>query len=143
MTPDPIRPGEQLRFPAPDERTMSDELRELAELARGLKESVDRLKEEPKPKENGNSKATDAFWRVVIGLALAGTIAAHAFLWRMNSTIAVQTEQIQRLREDVANTRAEMRQEIRENRDEFIKANTDKIDRLDARMRRLENGRNP
>jgi len=92
------------------------------------------------PKNGGRNGRglTDSAWRIAVALCVGAVMGLFTLLWNLNATIAVQTEQIERGRMDAVEGREETRRLIRENRDEFIKANTARIEGLDTRVRDVE-----
>ena len=121
----------------------------LAEL-QTLNEQMKKIEQNAGKKGNGNGNGgaktlMDSLLRIAVAVAIAIALGAHAVIWSLDRTQGVQVEQIERLRSDVSriaaelvNVKGDLRDEIRENREEFIKANRDRIDRIEERLRNVE-----
>lgn len=90
----------EFRLKAKDERTdpLGEMLAENIAVQRELLNEIAGLKKAVKGSGGGGDKAWDV-WRILIGLALTIAMGAHALLWYLDKTVAVQTEQIESVNE--------------------------------------------
>ena len=99
-------------------------LLEMRAETKATRQTLDEFRRQLPHGGGGNGKNNkghiEAIIRVMVLLTAAGLIGLFTLLWNLNATMAVQTEQITRIRED------------------FIGTNTERIKTLETRMLSVE-----
>ena len=89
--------------------TQADAAAVLAENNRVMRELIEEIRKakgDGSGNGGGNSKLADAAWRIGVAVAVAGVLGLFGLLQVLHATVAVQAEQIERVRVDLRDANA-------------------------------------